>query len=87
MHFSEILHNLSCLFVTSSTKNGRGMELVHSNFGERGQGVQESNGRRGKHFISFGFSSKYRILAGVDIVTQGEIDLSIFKQCLSLLSL
>ena len=35
--------------------------------------------------FSFTFSSKYRILAGCDIITQGEIDLSIFKQCLALL--
>ena len=32
------------------------------------------------------FSSKYKILVGVDIITQCEIDLSIFKQCLALLS-
>ena len=31
-------------------------------------------------------SSKYRILAGVDIITQHEIDLLIFRQCLALLS-
>ena len=35
---------------------------------------------------SFEFSSKYRILARVDIITQYEIDLSIFKQCLALKS-
>ena len=33
------------------------------------------------------FSSKYRILAGVDIISQHEMDLSIFKQCLALLAL
>ena len=32
------------------------------------------------------FNSKYRILAGVDIITQHEMDLLIFKQCLTLLS-
>ena len=35
---------------------------------------------------SSGFSSKYRILAGVDIIAQHEIVLSMFKQCLALLS-
>ena len=29
-------------------------------------------------------SNKYRILAGIDIVTQSQIDLPIFKQCLDL---
>ena len=32
------------------------------------------------------FSSKYRILAGVDIITQSEIDLSNFQAMLSFLS-
>ena len=32
------------------------------------------------------FSSKYRILAGVEIIAQYEIDLLSFKQCLALLS-
>ena len=32
------------------------------------------------------FSSKYGILAGDDIISQHEIDLLIFKQCLALLS-
>ena len=31
------------------------------------------------------FSNEYRILAGVDIITQHQIDLSIFKLCLALL--
>ena len=31
------------------------------------------------------FSSKYKILAGVDIITQHQIDLPIFKHCLALL--
>ena len=31
------------------------------------------------------FGSKYRILAGIDIITQHEMDLSIFQQCLALL--
>ena len=30
-------------------------------------------------------SNKYRILAGVGIITQNQIDLPIFKQCLALL--
>ena len=30
-------------------------------------------------------SSKYRILAGVDVIAQCEIDLLIFKQCLALI--
>ena len=34
---------------------------------------------------SSSFSSKYRILVGVDIIAQHEIDLLIFKQCLALL--
>ena len=38
--------------------------------------------------FSFQFSSKYRILAGVDIIDQHEMDFfsSIFKQCLPLMS-
>ena len=32
------------------------------------------------------FSSKYRILAGVDIITKCEMNLSIFKQSLAVLS-
>ena len=36
--------------------------------------------------FSFEFSSKYRILAGAHIITQYEIDLSIVKQCLALVS-
>ena len=35
--------------------------------------------------LSSKFSNKYRILAGVDIITQSQIDLLIFKQCLALL--
>ena len=31
------------------------------------------------------FSNEYIILAGVDIIAQHQIDLSIFKQCLALL--
>ena len=38
------------------------------------------------NLLSSKFSSKHRILAGVDIITQREIDLLIFKQCLALLS-
>ena len=38
------------------------------------------------NLFSFKFSSRYKILAGVDIITQCERDLSIFKQCLALLS-
>ena len=34
--------------------------------------------------LSSEFSNKYRILAGVDIITQNPIDLAIFKQCLAL---
>ena len=34
--------------------------------------------------LSSKFSNKYRILAGVDIITQNQIDLPIFKQCLAL---
>ena len=30
------------------------------------------------------FSNKYRILVGVDIIAQSQIDLPIFKQCLAL---
>ena len=30
------------------------------------------------------FSNEYRILAGVDIITQHQVDLPIFKQCLAL---
>ena len=30
------------------------------------------------------FSNKYRILAGIDTITQNQIDLPIFKQCLAL---
>ena len=30
------------------------------------------------------FSNEYRILAGVDIITQHPVDLPIFKQCLAL---
>ena len=34
--------------------------------------------------LSSKFSNKYRILAGVDIITQSQRDLPIFKQCLAL---
>ena len=34
--------------------------------------------------LSSKFSNKYRILAGVDIITQSQIDLPIFKQRLAL---
>ena len=36
-------------------------------------------------FISSKFRNKYRILAGVDIIAQSQIDLPIFKQCLTLM--
>ena len=35
--------------------------------------------------LSLQFSSKYRILAGADIITHSQLDLPILKQCLALL--